>query len=289
MMSSSLRSILRLIFLYVTFSALWILLTDWLSEILQARYALPGAIDTYKGLVFVVVSGSFIFWLLYRDLKKREQDWQNHLAEKEQLLEQVNQKNLELLEAYNRTIEGWSRVLELRSREVKDHSRRVTELTLQLANHMGIQEPDLSHIRRGAMLHDIGKMAIPDSVMLKNGDLDEEDRAVIRKHPLYGFEMLSEIEYLRPALDILLCHHEKWNGEGYPFGLSGEQIPLFARMFSVVDVWDALCSDRHYRDAISEDMASIYLREEAGKHFDPVIVDAFLEMLEKENGTQQAK
>jgi putative nucleotidyltransferase with HDIG domain len=282
MMSSSLRSILRLIFLYITFSAIWILLTDWVSEILQGRYNLPGVIDTYKGLIFVIVSGGIIFWLLYRDLKKREQEWQEHLAEKEQLLEQVNQKNQELLDAYNRTIEGWSRVLELRSREVKDHSRRVTELTLQLANFMGIQEPDLSHIRRGAMLHDIGKMAIPDSVMLKNGDLDEEDRAMIRKHPLFGFEMLSEIEYLRPALDILLCHHEKWNGEGYPFGLSGEQIPLFARMFSVVDVWDALCSDRHYRDAISEDMASNYLREEAGKHFDPEIVEAFLEMQEKE-------
>jgi putative nucleotidyltransferase with HDIG domain len=234
----------------------------------------------------VLVSGGFFYWLLYRELKQREQDWQGHMAEKERLIEQVNQKNQELLDAYNRTIAGWSLMLEKRNREVKDHSRRVTELTVQLAEYMGIQEPDLSHIRRGAMLHDIGKMAIEDAVIQKNGDLTEEDRAIIRRHPLFGFEMLSEIEYLRPALDILLCHHEKWNGEGYPFGLAGEQIPLFARIFSVVDVYDALTSQRTYRSAITQEQAAEYLREESGQHFDPRIVETFLEMLERENEKQ---
>jgi putative nucleotidyltransferase with HDIG domain len=280
------QSILRLILYYIVFSALWILFSDWVSNILQQRYNLPAVIETIKGLIFVLVSGGFFYWLLYRELKQREQDWQGHMAEKERLIEQVNQKNQELLDAYNRTIAGWSLMLEKRNREVKDHSRRVTELTVQLAEYMGIQEPDLSHIRRGAMLHDIGKMAIEDAVIQKNGDLTEEDRAIIRRHPLFGFEMLSEIEYLRPALDILLCHHEKWNGEGYPFGLAGEQIPLFARIFSVVDVYDALTSQRTYRSAITQEQAAEYLREESGQHFDPRIVETFLEMLERENEKQ---
>jgi putative nucleotidyltransferase with HDIG domain len=285
-MSHRMQSILRLILYYIVFSALWILFSDWVSNILQQRYNLPAVIETIKGLIFVLVSGGFFYWLLYRELKQREQDWQGHMAEKERLIEQVNQKNQELLDAYNRTIAGWSLMLEKRNREVKDHSRRVTELTVQLAEYMGIQEPDLSHIRRGAMLHDIGKMAIEDAVIQKNGDLTEEDRAIIRRHPLFGFEMLSEIEYLRPALDILLCHHEKWNGEGYPFGLAGEQIPLFARIFSVVDVYDALTSQRTYRSAITQEQAAEYLREESGQHFDPRIVETFLEMLERENEKQ---
>jgi putative nucleotidyltransferase with HDIG domain len=260
------------------------MLSDLLTNWLQVRYELPEVIETIKGLIFVLLSGGFFFWLMYRELKEREQDWHGHLEEKEQLLEQVNLKNQELLEAYNRTIESWSLLLEKRNREVKHHSRRVTELTVKLAEYMGIQEPELSHIRRGAMLHDIGKMAIEDKIIQKEGDLDEEEREEIRRHPMYGFEILSEIEYLRPALDILLCHHEKWNGEGYPFGLSGEQIPLFARMFAVVDVYDALSSKRTYREALPEDQATDYLREEAGAHFDPVIVETFLEMLEKQNG-----
>ncbi|MBE0699982.1 MAG: HD domain-containing protein [Anaerolineaceae bacterium] len=205
------------------------------------------------------------------------------MQEKEHLLEQLRQKNQELEEAYDKTIFGWSRVLELRSREVKDHSRRVTEISERLARYMGIQEPDLSHIRRGALLHDIGKMAIPDQIIAKKEELDEEEKALIRRHPLFGFEMLSEIEYLRPSIDILLCHHEKWNGEGYPFGLVGEQIPLFARIFSVADVWDALVSERSYRSAQPLEIVVEYLRSESGQHFDPAIVDAFLQMIEKED------
>jgi putative nucleotidyltransferase with HDIG domain len=278
-MSRSLRSIFRIVLLYVLFAALWIFFSDQAANYLQARYHLPEMLETYKGFLFVLVSGLLIFSLLYRALRDHEARYDQHLQEKEELLQRLKQKNLDLLEAYDKTIFGWSRVLEMRSREVTDHSRRVTDLTIRLASHLGIGEPDLSHIRRGALLHDIGKMAIPDEIILKNGSLSEEERALIRRHPLLGFEMLSEIEYLRPAIDILLCHHEKWNGEGYPFGLAGDQIPLYARIFAVADVWDALVSERRYREAQSPETAIQYLRSESGQHFDPEIVEAFLKMI----------
>ena len=283
-MSRNLRSIVRIVLLYVSFSALWILFSDWAANVLQARFGFPEIIETYKGWSFILVSGVLLFLLLHNELKENDFRYKQNLQEKEELLQKLGQKNLELLEAYDKTIFGWSRVLELRNREVTDHSRRVTEVTVRLAKYLGIQEPDLSNIRRGALLHDIGKMAIPDDIILKNDILTEEERALIQRHPLLGFEMLSEIEYLRPAIDILLCHHEKWNGEGYPFGLSGEQIPLFARIFAVADVWDALISERRYREAQSPEVAIEYLRSEAGQHFDPQIVAAFLKMIE-EDGT----
>ena len=160
-------------------------------------------------------------------------------------------------------------------------------MTLRLAQVMGISEAELVHVRRGALLHDIGKMAIPDTIILKEGDLDEEERAFVRRHPLFGFEMVSEIEFLRPAVDILLCHHEKWDGTGYPFGLSGEQIPLYARIFAVVDVWDALCAeDRLYRNPDPPEVVADYLRSQAGEHFDPRVVEAFLELLLEDDGKE---
>jgi putative nucleotidyltransferase with HDIG domain len=281
-MSRNFRSILRVVFLYLLFSALWIFSTDKLAHFLETTYHFSQEIETYKGFLFVLISASLLFFILYRELRKREADYQEHLAEIERLFHQLKTKNDELLDAYDRTIFGWSRVLEMRNREVKDHSRRVTEMTLRLARYMGIPEADLVHIRRGALLHDIGKMAIPDSVILKESGLSDEERALIRRHPLFGFEMVSEIEFLRPAMDILLCHHEKWDGTGYPFGLAGEQIPLYARIFAVVDVWDAFTSDdRSYRRADPPEVAAEYLRSQAGEHFDPVIVEAFLRMLEE--------
>jgi putative nucleotidyltransferase with HDIG domain len=281
-MNQSIRSIFRIVLVYMVLSALWIYLSDWFVHTYQIVYHLPPILDTYKGLAFIFLSGILLFTLLYNELKHREKEYEKHLQEKEQLLEQLRQKNQALVEAYDKTIFGWSRVLELRSREVKDHSRRVTELSERLARYMGIQEPDISNIRRGALLHDIGKMAIPDQIIFKKDELDEEEKALMRRHPLFGFEMLSEIEYLRPAIDILLCHHEKWNGEGYPFGLAGEQIPLFARIFAVADVWDALVSERPYRSAQPLEIVVEYIRSESGQHFDPAIVDAFLRMIETE-------
>jgi putative nucleotidyltransferase with HDIG domain len=281
-MNQSIRSIFRIVVNYIVLSAAWIYLSDWFVRTYHETMHLPAFIETYKGWAFILVSGLLIFSLLFTELKKRERVYESHLQEKEQLLEQLRQKNEELSQAYDKTILGWSRVLELRSREVKDHSRRVTELSEKLAKYIGMQDSDLPHIRRGAMLHDIGKMAIPDRIIFKEDGLNEEEWAIMRRHPLFGFEMLSEIEYLRPAIDILLCHHEKWNGEGYPFGLAGEQIPIYARIFAVADVWDALVSERPYRGPQSLESVVEYLRSEAGQHFDPEIVAAFLRMVDED-------
>jgi putative nucleotidyltransferase with HDIG domain len=282
-MLHNIGSISRLVAFYVLAAVLWVLGTDLLAAQLEQRFGLPEWIQTFKGVAFVLFSAGILFWLLVRELRRREADYQHHLEEKEHLLQQLRAKNLELSDAYDRTIFGWSRVLEMRNREVKDHSRRVTVLALRLARKLNVPEEDLDHIRRGALLHDIGKMAIADSIILKETGLTEEERAIIRRHTLFGFEMVSEIEFLRPAMDILLCHHEKWDGTGYPFGLAGEQIPLYARIFSVVDVWDALSADdRVYRKADPPEVAAEYLRQQAGEQFDPAIVEAFLEMIEDE-------
>jgi len=191
----------------------------------------------------------------------------------------LQRSNAELNLAYNSTLEGWSRALDLRDRETQGHSQRVTEVALRLARAMSVEEPDLVHIRRGALLHDIGKLGIPDDILLKPGPLSEEEMEKIRKHPTIAYELLAPIAYLHPALDIPYCHHEKWDGTGYPRGLKGEEIPLPARIFAVADVWDALISDRPYRKRWPEDKARAYLQEQAGQHFDPRVVDAFLALL----------
>jgi HD-GYP domain-containing protein (c-di-GMP phosphodiesterase class II) len=190
--------------------------------------------------------------------------------------EELQRSNYELALAYNRTIEGWSHALDLRDRETKDHTSRVTETTIMLARMAGMTEMEIMHVKHGALLHDIGKMGIPDSILLKEDHLTDEQWGIMRKHPMYAYEMLFPIEYLRPALDIPYCHHEKWDGTGYPRGLKGEEIPLAARLFAVVDVWDALCSDRPYRKGWSEDKVREYIRSQAGTHFDPQAVDLFL-------------
>ncbi len=193
-----------------------------------------------------------------------------------QLFESLQRSNLELGLAYDATIEGWSRALDLRDKETEGHTRRVTELSLRLARAMGVGEEELVHLRRGALLHDIGKMGIPDGILLKPGPLTDAEWVIMRKHPEYAHEMLSPIAYLRRALDIPYCHHEKWDGTGYPRGLRGEAIPLAARIFAAVDVWDALLSDRPYRAAWPEEKVRDYLRSLAGSYFDPKVAAAFL-------------
>ena len=188
--------------------------------------------------------------------------------------------NLELARAYDSTLEGWARALDLRDNETEGHTHRVAQLTVRLAHAMGLRDADLVHIRRGALLHDMGKLAIPDSIMLKPSALTDEQAEIMRRHPDYAHELLSPIGYLRPALDIPYCHHEKWDGTGYPRGLKGEEIPLAARIFAVVDVWDALRSDRPYRAAWTEERAKAYIQEQADIHFDPKVVTAFLKTLE---------
>ena len=193
--------------------------------------------------------------------------------------EQIRALNAELFQAYDATIEGWSRALDYRDHETEGHSRRVTELTLRLARAFGVGEDDLVHVQRGALLHDIGKMAVPDRVLLKPGPLDAGEWELMRRHPAYAQEMLGPIAFLRPALDIPFCHHEKWDGEGYPRGLAGDDIPLAARLFAVVDVWDALRSDRPYRRAWERDRVLDHIRDLSGTHFDPQVVAAFLDLM----------
>ncbi|MFM8425941.1 MAG: HD-GYP domain-containing protein, partial [Chloroflexota bacterium] len=182
---------------------------------------------------------------------------------------------------YQATLEGWVRALDLRDKETEGHTKRVTQLTEILARKMDVDGDSLVHIQRGALLHDIGKMAIPDGILLKPAALTPEERAIIQKHPVYAFEMLNPIHFLHPALDIPYCHHEKWDGSGYPRGLKGEDIPLAARIFAVVDVWDALVSDRPYRKGLDPIDVKQKIREDAGKHFDPHVVDAFLKLDEQ--------
>jgi PAS domain S-box-containing protein/putative nucleotidyltransferase with HDIG domain len=192
------------------------------------------------------------------------------------LFNDLQHSNLELTLAYDATIESWSRILDLRDRETEGHTQRVTEMTMKLAQALGLNKTTLMHLRWGALLHDIGKMAIPDNILLKPGPLSQEEREIMRKHPDYANDMLKSITYLHQAIDIPYCHHERWNGRGYPRNLVGEEIPIAARVFSVVDVWDALRSDRPYRKAWPESKVRQYLQMQSGRSFDPAVVNAFL-------------
>ncbi len=195
------------------------------------------------------------------------------------LIQGLQQSNSELTQAYDTTIEGWSRALDLRDKETDGHCHRVTETTVRLARMMGLSTEELVHIRRGALLHDIGKMGIPDSILLKLAPLTQEEWEIMRLHPLYAYEMLLPIAFLRKALDIPYYHHEKWDGSGYPHQLEGKQIPLAARIFAVVDVWDALRSDRPYRKGWPTEKVREHLQSLSGTHFDPAVVDAFLTLV----------
>ena len=196
--------------------------------------------------------------------------------ETENLLENLQEAKSELLLAYDATLEGWARALELRDHETEGHSMRVVDRTIQIAMLLNVPEDELIHIRRGALLHDVGKIAIPDAVLLKPGKLNSDEMALMQQHPNFAYDLLHPIDYLRPALDIPYCHHEKWDGSGYPRGLKGEEIPIAARIFAIVDVYDALTSDRPYRSAWSKQEALEYISEQSGKHFDPQVAEVFL-------------
>jgi putative two-component system response regulator len=197
-------------------------------------------------------------------------------AQERLLTEQARQAAQAIAEAYDQTLIGWSRALDLRDKETEGHSQRVAQLTLAVAQALNIPPEEQINMWRGAMLHDIGKIGVPDSILHKPGPLTEEEWEIMRCHTTYAYELLSPIAYLRSAIDIPYCHHEKWDGTGYPRGLRGEQIPLAARIFALVDVWDALTNDRPYRKAWSREQAYQYICEQKGKHFDPNLVDLFL-------------
>ena len=221
-----------------------------------------------------------------------DQDWYNFLEtlggqaaiaiDNTTLLEDLHRTNVELTLAYDTTLEGWSKALDLRDKETEGHTQRVTELTVQIAQQIGVTEADIINIRRGALLHDIGKMGIPDKILLKPGPLDEDEWKIMKNHSSIAYNLLYPITYLRPALDVPLYHHEKYDGSGYPNGLKGEQIPIAARIFAIVDVWDALTSDRPYRTAWSVKKALKYIKDQSGSHFDPRVVEIFLNLIQNE-------
>ncbi|MCE1254277.1 MAG: HD domain-containing protein [Anaerolineae bacterium] len=199
------------------------------------------------------------------------------------LFSNLQTTNLELNQAYETTLEGWSHALDLRDKETEGHTQRVTTMTEQLARYMGMNENALVDIRRGALLHDIGKMGVPEHILLKPDKLTEDEWKIMKTHPKMAYDLLSPIAYLKGALDIPYCHHEKWDGTGYPRGLKREEIPLAARIFAVIDVYDALTSDRPYRAAWSKEMTIDYLNNLSGSHFEPRVVISFLEVLRNNN------
>lgn len=219
-------------------------------------------------LILVIVGASqYVFMVFW----ERNFQWVQHSEE-------------QIREAYEQTLEGWAKALEFRDRETEGHSRRVVDLSLKLARKLHIHDEEaLNQIRQGALLHDIGKMAIPDSILLKPGPLDDEEWEEIKKHPLLAKKLLEDTPFLSSILEIPLHHHERWNGSGYPLGLKAEEIPLQARIFMVIDNWDALCSDRPYRQAWEQEKVIRYLKDNAGILFDPLVVDHFIELIREEN------
>jgi len=189
-----------------------------------------------------------------------------------------NRESSQLILAYDATLEAVSTALEWRDKEAKEHTQRVTEMALSLAKALGVNNKELVHIRRGALLHDIGNLKVQESILHKQGELTAEEWVTIHMHPFYAHEIIGSIDLLKSTLDIAYCHHEKWDGSGYPRGLKGEQIPLAARLFAIVDVYDALTSDRPFRKAWSKAKALNYVREQSGQHFDPQVVEAFLKL-----------
>ena len=194
-------------------------------------------------------------------------------------LERAKESEAELRENYNLTLEAWAKVMEYRDEDTEGHSRRLVELSTRLAKAMGFSAEEIEHLQRGALLHDIGKLAIPDEVLLKPGEFNDAERKLMQQHPVYAKQMLSQVGFLQPSLDVAYSHHEQWDGRGYPDGLKGEEIPLSARLFTVVDQWDALTSDRPYRKAWSKEKVIAYLQENAGKIYDPRIVEVFLSII----------
>ena len=256
------RTALRIAGLYLLVSIAWILLSDrvvrWLGLDLDGiTWA-----QSLKGLGFVVAT-SLVLFVVTR----------HYLGHAEAATRRVQ-------EAYDQTLAGWAAALDIRDRSTAAHTHRVTELTVALAERFGFEGEELVVIGRGATLHDIGKMGVPDAVLAKPGPLDDEEWALMRRHPQLAVDMLAGIEYLRTALDIPRCHHEKWDGTGYPAGLAGEQIPLPARMFAVVDVFDAVTSERPYRHPMPVADAVALLESESGRHFDPAVVEAFLPLVQ---------
>jgi HD-GYP domain-containing protein (c-di-GMP phosphodiesterase class II) len=275
-------------------------LNDELTSLHQSPLIVDEKFVAYFGVPLITkgkVKG--VLEIFHRSELYPTEDWMDFLntltsetaiaVDNAQMFRDLEKSNLDLAVAYETTLEGWARTLELRDRETEGHSQRVMDLTLRLGRKLGITEDEIKHVQRGALLHDIGKMGVPDSILFKEGPLTEDEWVVMRKHPQFAYDMLSAIPFLEKAMDIPYCHHEKWDGSGYPRGLCGEEIPLSARIFAIVDVWDALRSDRPYRKAWSDEEALKEIKRGKGIHFDPVVVETFLDVISLEQRNNRSK
>jgi len=215
-------------------------------------------------MILLLVAAAFI-WVVVGNIEK--------------YVSRVEESEAELRKTYDLTLGAWAKVLEYRDKETEGHSRRLVELSARLAQALGLPTEEIDQLRRGALLHDIGKLAIPDEILLKPGALNDAERRMMEQHPAYAKQMLAQVPFLQPCVEVAYNHHERWDGLGYPQGLKGEEIPLTARIFAVVDQWDALTSDRPYRKAWTRESVTAYLRENAGKIYDPEIVNVFLTII----------
>ncbi len=256
----------RIVAVYVAFSLAWILVGDRLAQAASPAQSVRLTIEDAKGTLFVLITGTLVYVLVaLHDQRQR-------------VLRREQER------AYDETLAGWAAALDLRDHSTAEHTSRVTELTVDLARRAGLVGFELVQVRRGATLHDIGKMGVPDDILLKPGALDEAEWVQMKRHPELAVHFLKDISYLRSALDIPWCHHEKWDGSGYPRGLSGEQIPLSARLFAVIDVYDAVTCDRPYRGPMPHEEAMDLVRAGSGSHFDPEAVRLFDELMAERSG-----
>ncbi|MFL0805840.1 MAG: HD domain-containing protein [Oceanobacter sp.] len=248
----------RISLTYLCVGVLWVFFSDqWVDSLFESKEALMLA-QNIKGWLFIVVTAGLLFLLVRQAVLANES------------------KHQQLLDSYDETIRGWIHVMDVRHKETRDHTVRVTRVMLEFARCYGITDDvELQRIERGAILHDIGKVGIPDQVLTKPGRLNEEEMALIRQHPKIAADILQRVHFLRPSMDIPLYHHEHWNGQGYPYGLSGQRIPVAARLFAIVDTWDALSHNRVYKQAWSERRVLDYLSEQSGTQFDPEMVEVF--------------
>lgn len=261
------KSQYRIVSIYLLLGVLWIFFSDMAVEFLfESKEQLIFA-QKIKGWCFITFTGLLLFVLISKDINK------------------VSEINTQLINSYEQTIKGWVQVMDLHNKETKDHTLRVTIMTIELAKIYGItNREELDIIERGAVLHDIGKIGISDAVLLKEEKLDENEWSQIKMHPQIAHDIISNIKFLNPSIDIPYRHHEKWDGSGYPTGLKGEAIPIAARLFSVIDCWDALINPRIYKSAWPEQKVLSYIKEGSGKHFDPMVVNLFLENYERIKG-----
>ncbi|MBI5302262.1 MAG: HD domain-containing protein [Chloroflexi bacterium] len=251
----------KLTSLYVIIGGIWIVFSDQLLAALFVDPNLLTRAQTAKGWFYVLATAILLYTLIQRDFSALEN----------------SRRALE--HNYDATLKSWVHALDLRDHETSNHTQRVCDLTLRVARAMGVGATELEHIRRGALLHDIGKIGVPDHILRKPGKLDDAEWIIMRQHPTMAYQTLAGISFLNAALDIPYCHHEKWDGTGYPRGLRGDQIPLAARIFAVADVWDALLSNRPYRRAWEPDQVIEYIQDQAGAHFDPKVVGLFIPLI----------